>query len=266
MFLLLPFITLITSFKSIVSLKNENISNCNLQIIQNYTLRTIYESNETNCDCLPRDLTNITNSTYINVLNCTLKCFKNNPTKFKDFVKNVKDIIPIFDNLDLTKMQKIIVNITKKIVYNDTMLEQIDNILTKTNFSDIMIEFLNLPDHLKNITNIKNFVCRITNIKGFFELFIGVYKSSTKDFLDLIEEFIKGNLEKFTLKAFNLVRTKLGDFIDDVIIFIYKLFEDMEDKNKIFDHIAHLIIKHNSSYDKIKEVIMDDATANLLEK
>ena len=83
MFLLLSFITLITFFKSIYSIKDEYISYChyNLKTFQNYTLRTTSVSNETNCDCLPSDFKEITNDTYNEILICVFKCWKNNSTK-----------------------------------------------------------------------------------------------------------------------------------------------------------------------------------------
>ena len=74
MFLLLSLI-IISSFKSVFSLNDKYISNCNynLKTIKNYTLRSTSESNETNCDCLPRDLKNITNITYAKITICVLK-------------------------------------------------------------------------------------------------------------------------------------------------------------------------------------------------
>ena len=176
MFLLLSLITLITSFKPIFSLKNQFISNCNLQIIQNYTLRTINESNETICDCLPSDLINITNSTYTKIIICALKCWQNNSTKFKDFAINLRGIIPIFYVLAPDNMTKIILNITKKIVNNGTMIDQIVNVLlNNTNLTELMIEILNRPEDLKNFPKINKFLYRLMNIKGIFELIKDIY-------------------------------------------------------------------------------------------
>ena len=261
MFLLLPLITLITSFKSIFSLKNKIISNCNLQIIQNYSLLTINEPNEANCDCLPSDLNNITNSTYINIIICTLKCWKNHPTKFEDFAINLRGIIP----LSYYNMTNFILNITKKIVNNGTIIDQFVNLLSKNrNFTDLMIEILNRPEDLKNISKINKFFYRLTNIEGILELFIGIYNSSREDFLDLVQEMIKNlNKEKLAI-AFKFIREKMGEQIDDVIFLIYKMFKYYNNKNQVFKEIGDFIMEHNNTYDKIKEILMDDAVIDFI--
>ena len=270
MFLLLPFITLIASFKSIISLKKEYISKCNhnSKIIQNYTLSTTYGANDNDCDCFNGDFENLN---LTETITCFLKCWKKNPSKFKEFVELVKVGIILIDVGEVNisqfgNMGKIVLNITRKVVNNNTMVDRITNILSTTNITDLLIDIINMPEYLKTNETIQNFLFNLTNIKGFHELFMDIFKSSRTDFLDLIEEFMKGRQGGKMLRVFKLIRTKLGDIIDDVIDFIYKLFRDSDDKNKIFDNIAEFIINHNSSYDKIKEVIMDDVTANLLEE
>ena len=134
MFHLLPFITLITFFKCIYSIKDDYISNChyNLKTFQNYTLSTTSESNETNCDCLPSDFTNITNNNLNQIVICALKCWKNNSTKFIDFANNIRGIIHIFDNFNLTKLGKL-------------------SIFNKYSFINILLKIIKIFSSIKKI-------------------------------------------------------------------------------------------------------------------
>ena len=263
MFLLLPLIIFIIYFKSIFSLKIEYISNCNynLEKFQNYTLRTLYESNETNCDCLSSSLTNITNSTYAKIIICTLKCWKNNPTKFNNFVENVKAIIPILDKLNLTKMGKIIVNITKKIVNNEDTIHKMTDLLNKTNFTDIMIEIIEIlimpeSEDKLNKTIAYDLLYRLVNIEQFWELFKTLYYESRTDILDLVEEFFT-NYDSTLADVFKFLRKKLGNILDEVFSFIFNMIKIYKNKDEMFDTITEFLIKNHDNYDKIKEVMKD---------
>ena len=260
MFLLLSLI-IISSFKSFFSLNDEYISNCNynLKTIKNYTLRSTSKSNETNCDCLPRDLKNITNITYAKITICVLKCWKNEPAQFIVFVNNLKGIIQFFDLIELEKMGKLIVNITKKIVNNDYMIEQINDIINTTNFTDLMIELLNNSRSWENINKnyTYDFLSRLLNITGIIPLFESLYNTSRTDILDLIEEFFLRYYSDIG-NIFGLFRKKLDDILDDTLIFVFEIIKNFKDNNKVIDLITDFIIKHNNTFDRIKEVMLDD--------
>ena len=159
MFLLFPLIILITSFKSIFSLKDEYISHCNynLKRFQNYTYLKETKIFYRECDCFPSldDFSNITNLNFTEILICSLNCWKKNSTDFLVFANSIKLIIEniIEPNIEtfivefkLNKTELLILNITKKIVNNNTIINQFAKILkpenNKTIFSDLMIELL----------------------------------------------------------------------------------------------------------------------------
>ena len=270
MFLLLSLIIFITYFKSIFSLKREYIPNCNynLKTFQNYTLRTLYESSEIDSDCFPINLTNITNHTYVEVFKCTLKSWKNNITKFRDFVKNVKDIIPIFDKIDsdkISKMDKIILNITKKIVNNSTTIDTMSEILTNTNFTDIISGIITAYETWKkfNKTIAYDLLNRLLNIEQFKELFLTLYKESRTDILDLVEEFFK-IYDKEIYHVFKILKDQLGDIFDDIFSFIFDIIKVYKEKGSIFDIITKFLKDHYKIYDRIKAVMMDKSIKNLL--
>ena len=270
MFHLLPFITLITFFKCIYSIKDDYISNChyNLKTFQNYTLNTTSESNETNCDCLPSDFTNITNNNLTQIVICALKCWKNNSTKFIDFANNIRGIIHIFDNFNLTKLGKFVLNITKNYIYNDSIILQIANIMNTTNFTDLIIELINWPKESKDSINyyrVYFFLHRLAMIKGFFNLFQSIYNSSRTDLLDFIQEFLNVYYSEKLASILALIRTKMGEYMDDVVVFIYQIFMNFNDSKKILEKIQEFLNAHNNSYDKIKEIMMEEQMRNLLD-
>ena len=261
MFLLLPFITLITFFKSIYSIKDEYISSChyNLKTFQNYTLRATSVSNETYCDCLPSDLINITNNTYNEIIICVLKCWKNNSTNFIHFANNFRGIINIFDNLVLGKMGKLILNITKKIVNNDSMIIQLSNILNSTNFSDLMIELVNNSRTWKNISQdiAYDFLARLLSINGFNDLFHRLYKNARDDILVFAQEFFLRYYPEIG-NVFVEVRKRFPDILDDILIFIFDIIKHHKNKNRVFDLISDFLVEHYDRYDDIKDLMLDD--------
>ena len=270
MFHLLPFITLITFFKCIYSIKDDYISNChyNLKTFQNYTLSTTSESNETNCDCLPSDFTNITNNNLTQIVICALKCWKNNSTKFIDFANNIRGIIHIFDNFNLTKLGKLVLNITKNYIYNDSIILQIANIMNTTNFTDLIIELINWPKESKDSIDyyrVYFFLHRLAMIKGFFNLFQSIYNSSRTDLLDFIQEFLNVYYSEKLASTLALIRAKMGKYMDDVVVFIYQIFMNFNDRKKILEKIQEFLNAHNNSYDKIKEIMMEEQMRNLLD-
>ena len=150
MFLLWPLVIFISSFKYIFQLKDKSIPNfnCNFKTFQNYALRSISVSNEVNCNCLPSDLKDDFSNLDLNkFMLCLLKWWKSDSTKFTNFVTAVKAFINLIDllKIDTSKFSKIgrlIFNITKENINNDSMILQITNIINKTNFTGLIIEFL----------------------------------------------------------------------------------------------------------------------------
>ena len=63
-----------------------------------------------------------------------------------------------------------------------------------------------------------------------------------------------------------MVRYNFSDIIDDIIIFIYRVIENYEERNIVYDLITGFIIKHNSSYDKIKEILKSKPMRILYDK
>ena len=273
MFSLLSLITIITSLKSVFSLKNENISKCNYnsQIVKNNNLSGIYAVNDSNCDCFFIDFENFTNSNFTKISLCYLNCWKNNSTKFKDFVHDARILIPLIEyyikQSDLNKTIELASNITIKIIKNDTIVEQISEILNKTNLADLLIEFIERIEQSKNISEeyVFDFLNRLLNVEGFFELFKNIYNFSKKEFLEITEEILSTFKSDLT-DIFYSVRKKMGKYIDDIIIFVFTLFKDYKNKSLIFDDIEDFLKKHNNEFDKIKEIIMDDKVKNFLFK
>ena len=260
MFLLFPLIILITSFKSIFSLKDEYISHCNynLKRFQNYTYLKETKICYRECDCFPSldNFSNITNLNFTEILICSLNCWKKNSTDFLVFANSIKLIIEniIEPNIEtfivefkLNKTELLILNITKKIVNNNTIINQFAKILkpenNKTIFSDLMIELLIINERKEPINETMSYVYlnKVLKIDGFFKLFQSIYNSSK-------------------------VRYNFSDIIDDIIIFIYRVIENYEERNIVYDLITDFIIKHNSSYDKIKEILKSKPMRILYDK
>ena len=284
MFLLFPLIILITSFKSIFSLKDEYISHCNynLKRFQNYTYLKETKIFYRECDCFPSldDFSNITNLNFTEILICSLNCWKKNSTDFLVFANSIKLIIEniiepnieaIIVELKLNKTELLILNITKKIVNNNTIINQFAKILkpenNKTIFSDLMIELLIINERKEPINETMSYVYlnKVLKIDGFFKLFQSIYNSSKTDFLELIEIFLSDYYQTVG-EVFNMVRYNFSDIIDDIIIFIYRVFENYEERNIVYDLITDFIIKHNSSYDKIKEILKSKPMRILYDK
>ena len=153
MYLLSLLMILITSFKSIFSLKNEYISNCNynLRRLRNNTFITESEYID---DCknlveLINNVMNVTDLNFTKIIIYTLNSWKNNSTEFIIFANYSKLFLnecgpKIF--VDLDKIGKLIYNITKEILNNDTMVNQFAEIIkpknNKTIFADLIIELL----------------------------------------------------------------------------------------------------------------------------
>ena len=269
---LLFLVTLITSFKSVLSLKNEYISNRNYNpnIIHNYILRRTNEINDAKCDCLPSDFNNNANSNVNGFIICCLKCLKNGSIKFKDLVMFVKLYIILIDNREIdtskfNKIENLTVNITRKIVNNDTMIDQISEILNKTNLTDLMIDFIHRIEKPQDITEkyICEFLNNLLNMEGFFELFQSLYNSLKTEFLDITGEIL-ATFENDLTDIFNIIRTKMGEHIDDTIVFIFRLFKDYKNKDLVFNDIEKFIIEHNTSFNKIKEIMMEEKIINFL--
>ena len=269
MFLFWSFAIFISSFNSIFSLQVKYIPNCvyNLKTLKYYNLSSTSASNEDiNCDCLsplPSNWTDFSNLNFTKIMICLLKCWKSDSTKFKIFVEIAKLIIntEILDkNIStFSKIGKLIYNITKNNINNDTIILQITNIINTTNFTDLMIELLNKPESWGNIDKnyTYNFLIRLCNIDGFIPLFKSLYYNSRTDILDLIEEVLLtyypdiGNI-------FVLLRTKLKDILDDTLILAMDIIKNFKDRNRVLDIVAEFLIEHNNTYDKLKEVLLDD--------
>ena len=269
--MLLTLTILITYFKSFISIRSQYISNCNYnkQIIQNYTLDSTFGDSDTNCDCLSLEIKENFTINFTKIIICYLKCWKNDPTKFRDFVDIAKIIIRFMDmgiiELDNKDNKgKLILNISRKIVNNETIVEQIGMMLNQTNITDLFLEILYHPEDLKNTNKTYNFLYRLANIDGFSELFLNIYNSTKTDFLDLVLEFLTNLYPEEFATALKLIREKLGEHIHDLIILFFKSFRDYKDKDKIIDDIVDYIIEYNDICDEIKEVMMDDKIINLL--
>ena len=153
----------------------------------------------------------------------------------------------------------VIFNITKKIINDDSMIKKMTDIINTTNFTDLIIELLNKTGNWEKIDKdyTYDFLSRLLNITGFIPLFESLYNNARTDILDLIEEFFFryypdiGNI-------FGLFRTKLNDILDDTLIFIFDIIINRKDSDEVIDVITNFIIEHNKTYDRIKEVLLDD--------
>ena len=273
MYLLSLLMILITSFKSIFSLKNEYISNCNynLRRLRNNTFITESEYFG-DCNCLPTYgqfidyIKNITDLNFTKIIICTLNCWKHNSTEFIIFANYSKNFLNLFGPIifgDLDKMSKLIYNITKKIVNNDTMVNQFAEIIkpknNKTIFADLIIELLNKPGKWANMSKnyTYDFLSRLLNITGFIPLFNGVYKVSKNDILDLTQEFFLTFYPEIG-NIFVLLRKELNNILDDILTLIFQIIKNYKDRDTVLDLIRDFALAHNSSYDKIKEVMLND--------
>ena len=156
--MLLTLTILITYFKSFISIRSQYISNCNYnkQIIQNYTLDSTFGDSDTNCDCLSLEIKENFTINFTKIIICYLKCWKNDPTKFRDFVDIAKIIIRFMDmgiiELDNKDNKgKLILNISRKIVNNETIVEQIGMMLNQTNITDLFLEILLYSFFISNL-------------------------------------------------------------------------------------------------------------------
>ena len=259
MFLLLSLITLIVSSKSNFSFEDEYIPNYNnLKRLRNYSC----DFDLGDCNCISELIW--TNLNFTEILICTLNCWKQNYTKFPIFAKNIKAIIVFNEEkireMGLNKTEEFIFNITIKIINNDTIIEQTTEILkpnnNETKFIDLMIELLNNKNFSE--VDVPNFINRLMNITGFIELFKNIYSIAKTDILDFLEEFLLINFSDDIGLIFKLVRTNYTDILDDVLIFTIDMLRNYNNTNALYDTIANFLIEHNNTYDKIKEIMMDD--------
>ena len=274
MYLFFPLMILIASFKSFFSLKYEYISNCNynLRSLQNNTFIKS-DSSFGECNCFPnldvfiKYLNNQTDLNFTKIIICTLNCWKRNSTEFivfanyaKIFINNLEYILDIGK---IDRMYRLIFNITKKILNNDTMVNQFAEILqpknNKTIFADLIIELLNKPGKWGTIDKkyTYDFLSRLLNISGFIPLFHSLYKISKNDILDLTQEFFLQFYPEIG-DIFVIFRNKLNDILDDILILISDVFKNYKDRNKVLDLIRDFGIKHNNIADRIKEVMLND--------
>ena len=273
MYLLSLLMILITSFKSIFSLKNEYISNCNynLRRLRNNTFITESEYFG-DCNCLPTYgqfidyIKNITDLNFTKIIIYTLNSWKNNSIEFIIFANYSKLFLnecgpKIF--VDLDKIGKLIYNITKEILNNDTMVNQFAEIIkpknNKTIFADLIIELLNKPGKWANMSKnyTYDFLSRLLNITGFIPLFNGVYKVLKNDILDLTQEFFLTFYPEIG-NIFVLLRKELNNILDDILTLIFQIIKNYKDRDTVLDLIRDFALAHNSSYDKIKEVMLND--------
>ena len=270
MYLLSLLMILITLFKSIFSLKNEYISNYNYNLTRLRNNTFITESEYID-DCknlveLINNIMNITDLNFTKIIIYTLNSWKNNSTEFIIFANYSKLFLnecgpKIF--VDLDKIGKLIYNITKEILNNDTMVNQFAEIIkpknNKTIFADLIIELLNKPGKWANMSKnyTYDFLSRLLNITGFIPLFTDVYNASKNDILDLTQEFFLTFYPEIG-NIFVLLRKELNNILDDILTLIFQIIKNYKDRDTVLDLIRDFALAHNSSYDKIKEVMLND--------